>query len=242
LYSVYRDFGFHDVILKLSTRPEKRVGSDESWDKAEKALSDALICQEKRFELCPGEGAFYGPKIEFSLKDSLGRVWQCGTIQVDFQMPERLGATYVGEDGARHTPVMLHRAILGSLQRFMGILIEECAGHLPLWLAPIQVVVMNITSDQADYCEKITKKLKTIGLSVISDLRNEKIGFKIREHSLRHIPYLLVIGNKEMAAETIAVRTQQGEDLGAMALEHFIERLKKEIDEKQGIKINEMEK
>jgi len=229
LFEVYRDFGFEEVIIKLSTRPEQRVGSDEVWDKAEHALERALNDKGLEWDLQPGEGAFYGPKIEFSLKDCLGRVWQCGTIQVDFSMPGRLGAEYVGEDGDRHTPVMLHRAILGSLERFIGILIEEYAGAFPAWLAPEQVVVMGITDKQAETVKKIEKTLRSRGLRAKADLRNEKIGFKIREHTLQRIPYLLVIGDREVENSTVAVRTRTGEDLGSMPLDEFIGHLEQEI-------------
>lgn len=219
LHQVYHDFGFTDIEYKLSTRPEQRVGSDEVWDKSEKALADALTMKNLNWEELPGEGAFYGPKIEFSLKDCLGRVWQCGTIQVDFSMPGRLGAEFVDHDGERHTPVMLHRAILGSFERFIGILIEHYAGALPAWLAPKQLVVMNITDKQADYCSKIEKSLRNKGIRASSDLRNEKIGFKIREHTIHKVPYLAVIGDKEVESETVALRTRSGEDLGSMSLE-----------------------
>ncbi|HEB59322.1 MAG TPA: threonine--tRNA ligase [Gammaproteobacteria bacterium] len=229
LYSVYADFGFEDVLVKLSTRPEQRVGSDEVWDKAEAALQQALDAKELDWELQPGEGAFYGPKIEFSLRDCLGRVWQCGTIQVDFSMPGRLGAEFVAEDGARHTPVMLHRAILGSMERFLGILIEHYAGNFPAWLAPVQAVLLNITDHQAEYAENAAKTLKSRGFRVITDLRNEKIGFKIREHTLQKVPWLLVVGDKELENGTVAVRTRSGEDLGAMSLEAFAEHLASDI-------------
>ncbi|WP_299198376.1 threonine--tRNA ligase [uncultured Amphritea sp.] len=219
LHEVYADFGFTEVIYKLSTRPEKRVGSDEVWDKAEKALGDALDAAGLDWAELPGEGAFYGPKVEFSLKDCLGRVWQCGTIQVDFSMPGRLGAEFVDHDGERHTPVMLHRAILGSFERLIGILIEHYAGALPTWLAPKQLVVMNITDKQADYCSKIEKSLRNKGIRASSDLRNEKIGFKIREHTIHKVPYLAVIGDKEVESGTVALRTRSGEDLGSMSLE-----------------------
>ncbi|RMH37965.1 MAG: threonine--tRNA ligase [Gammaproteobacteria bacterium] len=229
LFKVYRDFGFDEVIIKLSTRPEQRVGSDEVWDKAEAALARALDDKGLKWEELPGEGAFYGPKIEFTLLDCIGRAWQCGTIQVDFSMPGRLGAEYVGEDGQKHTPVMLHRAILGSLERFIGILIENYAGKMPTWLAPWQAVVLNITDKQAEYVERVTKKLHDSGFRVKSDLRNEKIGFKIREHTLRRVPYLLVAGDKEVQAQTISVRTRDGKDMGAMSLEAFVELLKADI-------------
>jgi threonyl-tRNA synthetase len=230
LFEVYRDFGFDEVLVKLSTRPEKRVGSDQVWDKAEKALEDALNARGLDWELQPGEGAFYGPKIEFSLRDCLGRVWQLGTIQLDFSMPERLGATYIAEDNARRVPVMLHRAILGSLERFIGILIEHHAGAFPLWLAPVQAVVLNITDRQAAYCEEIAKSLQDKGFRVDLDLRNEKIGFKIREHTLQRTPYLLVVGDREMETGQVAVRTRGGEDLGAMPLEQAVARLANEVE------------
>jgi len=230
LFSVYRDFGFNDVIMKLSTRPHQRVGSDEIWDKAEKALEIALKSKNLPFELHPGEGAFYGPKIEFSLRDCIGRVWQCGTIQVDFSMPGRLGAEYVDEDGSRKTPVMLHRAVLGSLERFIGILIESHAGNFPVWLAPIQVAVLNITDRQGEYCEKIGKELNTKGFRAITDLRNEKIGFKIREHTLQRIPYLLVVGDKEVEQQTVSVRTREGQDLGVITVCEFENRLKLDVE------------
>lgn len=230
VYDVYKDFGFSDNIdIKLSTRPEKRIGSDESWDKSEQALAEALQRNGLEFQYQPGEGAFYGPKIEFTLYDSIGRAWQCGTIQLDFSMPARLGAQFVDEDGERKPPVMIHRAILGSLERFIGILIEEYAGLFPAWLAPTQVVVMNITDHQADYVQKLVKTFKSQGIRVISDLRNEKIGFKIREHTLKRIPYLIVVGDKEMEAGDVAVRTRKGEDLGKMSVEGFIAKLQAEI-------------
>lgn len=221
LHEVYNDFGFTNVIYKLSTRPEKRVGSDESWDKAEKALADALDAAGLDWEELPGEGAFYGPKIEFSLKDCLGRVWQCGTIQVDFSMPGRLGAQFVNEAGDREVPVMLHRAILGSFERFIGILIEHYAGALPLWLSPKQAVILNITDKQADFCQKVNEKLQEAGIRSDIDLRNEKIGFKIREHTLLKVPYLLVIGDREVESQTVAVRTRDGQDLGSMTVSEF---------------------
>jgi threonyl-tRNA synthetase len=221
LHSVYEDFGFSDVIYRLSTRPAQRVGTDESWDKAEKALADALDSKGLPWEELPGEGAFYGPKIEFSLKDCIGRVWQLGTIQVDFSMPGRLDAQYVAEDGSRQTPVMLHRAILGSFERFIGILIEHYEGAFPTWLAPTQVVIANITDKQAPYVEKVHQSLKNSGIRADADLRNEKIGFKIREHTIQKVPYLLVVGDKEIEDETVAVRARNGEDLGSMSLEAF---------------------
>ena len=229
LFEVYRDFGFNDVIIKLSTRPEQRVGADHLWDKAEKSLEEALNLKKLDWELQPGEGAFYGPKIEFSLKDCLERVWQLGTIQLDFSMPERLGATYVAEDGSKHVPVMLHRAILGSLERFIGILIEHYAGSLPLWLAPIQAVVLNITDNQADYAKKVEQTLRNQGMRVKSDLRNEKIGFKIREHTIQRVPYLLVVGDREAESDTVAVRTRSGKDLGGLSLQALSEGLNAEI-------------
>ncbi len=229
LIDVYRDFGFSDIIYKLSTRPAKRVGSDATWDIAEKALADALNDKGVPWETVPGEGAFYGPKVEFSLKDSIGRVWQCGTIQVDFSMPGRLGAEYVGEDNSRKTPVMLHRAIVGSMERFIGILIENHAGAFPLWLAPLQVVVLNITSNQAAYAQEVAQQMKEAGLRVHADLRNEKINYKIREHSLQKLPYQAIVGDKETATQTVAVRTRKGEDLGQMPIQAFITRLLSEV-------------
>ncbi|GAB4513363.1 MAG: threonine--tRNA ligase [Sulfuricaulis sp.] len=241
LHRVYADFGFKEVIYKLSTRPPNRIGSDESWDKAEHALEQALNAKGLKWDLQPGEGAFYGPKIEFSLKDSLGRIWQCGTIQVDFSMPGRLGATYIAEDGSKRVPVMLHRAILGSLERFIGILIEEHAGALPVWLAPVQAVVLTITDEQQDYARKLEKTLAKHGWRVESDLRNEKIGFKIREHTLQRIPYLLVIGKKEAQEGTLAVRTRKGEDLGGMTPEAFHAKLTSETASR-GVTILEEQK
>ena len=232
LQKVYADFGFHNIIYKLSTRPEKRIGSEESWDRAENALAEGLRASGCDFEYLPGEGAFYGPKIEYTLKDALGRPWQCGTIQVDPNMPERLDAEYVGEDGARHRPIMLHRAIVGSLERFIGILIEESAGALPTWLAPVQVVVLNITDSQAEYAKSVAKTLQNQGLRVHLDLRNEKITYKIREHSMQKLPYLLVIGDKEMAAGAVAVRARGGQDLGAMSLDAFVQRITSDIANK----------
>lgn len=229
LFNVYADFGFNEIIIKLSTRPENRVGSDAVWDKAEHALEQALNAKELDWELQPGEGAFYGPKIEFSLKDCLGRVWQCGTIQVDFSMPGRLDATYVADDGSKQVPVMLHRAILGSLERFIGILIEEYAGAFPAWLAPRQVMVMGITDKQSEYVQQIAQQLKNQGFRADTDLRNEKIGFKIREHTLRRVPYLIVVGDREAQENAVAVRTRKGEDLGAMSLESFVSLLKEDV-------------
>jgi len=229
LRAVYGDFGFDHVEIKLSTRPPKRIGADEVWDRAEAALQASLQAKGLAFELNPGEGAFYGPKIEFSLKDSLARVWQCGTLQLDFALPGRLGAEYVAEDNTRRTPVMLHRAVLGSLERFIGILIEHYAGAMPVWLAPVQVVVMNISENQIGYAGQVAERLRAAGVRVESDLRNEKISYKIREHSLQKLPYQLVVGDKEMAAQRVAVRTRKGEDLGSMSLDDFIARL--QIDE-----------
>jgi threonyl-tRNA synthetase len=229
VFRMYRDFGFNQVKIKLSTRPEKRVGSDAIWDKAEQALELALNSKGLEFEVDPGEGAFYGPKVDFFLTDCIGRVWQCGTIQVDFSMPGRLGAEYVAEDGSRQVPVMLHRAILGSIERFMGILIEEYEGKFPAWLAAVQAVVMNITDGQAAYAEGVMKSLRNQGFRVISDLRNEKIGLKIREHTLQRVPYLLITGGREVENGTVAVRTRAGEDLGAMTLEAFAGKLNEEI-------------
>ena len=234
LKKVYADFGFSDIIYKLSTRPEKRIGSDESWDKAEAALAEGLKAAGCEFEYLPGEGAFYGPKIEYTLKDALGRPWQCGTIQVDPNLPERLDADFVGEDGNRHRPVMLHRAILGSLERFIGILIEEHAGALPTWLAPTQVAVLNITDAQADYASDVAKSLQKQGLRVQCDLRNEKITYKIREHSLQKVPYLLVVGDKERAAGAVAVRARGNQDLGVMGLEAFSQKLAAELVSRGG--------
>jgi threonyl-tRNA synthetase len=228
LQKVYRDFGFTDIIYKVATRPAKRIGSDESWDRAEQALEEALRRSGVDFSISKGEGAFYGPKIEYSLKDGIGRVWQCGTMQVDFSMPGRLRAEYVAEDNTRRTPVMLHRAIVGSFERFIGILIEHYAGAFPLWLAPHQAVVMTITERQDGYALKVKNELLNQGLRVISDLRNEKISYKIREHSLQKLPYQVVVGDKEMQAGTVAVRTRSGEDLGAMSLERFTARLQAE--------------
>jgi len=228
LQKVYAHFGFTDIIYKMATRPAKRIGDDAAWDKAERALIDSLKISGVEFQLSPGEGAFYGPKIEYSLKDAIGRVWQCGTMQVDFFMPQRLGAEYVGEDNARHVPVMLHRAIVGSLERFLGILIEHFAGAFPLWLSPEQVVVMNISEHQAEYAKSVADALRKCGFRAFEDLRNEKISYKIREHSLQKLPYQLVVGDKEKQAGTVAVRTRGGEDLGAMALDAFTARLRNE--------------
>jgi threonyl-tRNA synthetase len=228
LQKVYADFGFSEIIYKVATRPAKRIGDDAQWERAERALEESLKKSGVSYQLSPGEGAFYGPKIEYSLKDGIGRVWQCGTMQVDFFMPERLGAEYVGDDNARHTPVMLHRAIVGSMERFTGILIEHHAGAFPAWLAPVQAAVLCITEKQAAYADAVKNKLLNQGFRVVSDLRNEKISYKIREHSLQKLPYQLVVGDKEMQAETVAVRTRSGEDLGAMSLADFTDRLQRE--------------
>ncbi len=232
LRCVYRDFGFTEILYKLSTRPEKRVGSDEIWDKAELALKTALESDGIDYQLQPGEGAFYGPKIEFTLKDAIGRLWQCGTVQVDFSMPSRLGAEYVAEDSSRRVPVMLHRAILGSLERFIGILIENHAGALPAWLAPVQAVVMGITDAQAEYVSQVTKSLSDQEFRVTSDLRNEKVGYKIREHTLMKVPFLLVAGEREKETGSISVRRRTGEDLGVMPLAAFVDLLRRELAER----------
>jgi threonyl-tRNA synthetase len=232
LYKAYGDFGFNDVLVKLSTRPEKRIGSDEDWDRAETSLANALKLNNLDFEYQPGEGAFYGPKIEFTLKDSLGRLWQCGTIQLDPNLPERLGAEYVAEDNSRKRPIMLHRAIVGSMERFIGILIENYAGAMPLWLAPIQVMVLNISESQADYVIQVIEILKKNNIRCDFDLRNEKITYKIREHSMQKMPYLLVAGEREMQSGQVAVRTRKGEDLGSMPISELIARLKAEIEAK----------
>ncbi len=229
LQKVYRDFGFSNIIYKIATRPDKRIGSDAVWDTAENALIESLRASGCSYELSPGEGAFYGPKIEYTLKDAIGRQWQCGTMQVDFSMPERLDAEYVGEDGARHRPVMLHRAIVGSLERFIGILIEENAGALPTWLAPVQVTVLNITDAQAGYARDVAKTLQKRGIRVQLDLRNEKITYKIREHSLQKPPFILVVGDKEMAAGAVAVRARGNVDLGVMSQQAFLDRIVADI-------------
>ena len=229
VFAVYRDFGFDEVILRLSTRPEKRVGADGLWDAAEQALKDALNATGLPWELVPGEGAFYGPKIEYALKDCMGRVQQCGTMQLDFFLPERLDAQYVAEDGSRKIPVMLHRAVLGSFERFIGVLIEHYGGAMPVWLAPVQAVILNITDRQSEYCEKLEESLKNKGFRVFSDLRNEKIGFKIREHTLQKVPYLLIVGDKEVASGMVAVRKRGGEDLGAMTFDDFFNRLSHDV-------------
>jgi len=238
LQKVYRDFGFTEIIYKVATRPKNRIGSDEAWDKAEAALKTSLEKSGLDFAISPGEGAFYGPKIEYSLKDGIGRVWQCGTMQVDFSMPGRLGAEFVGEDNARHTPVMLHRAIVGSMERFIGILIEHFAGAFPLWLAPQQVVVLNITERAAAYAQQVKERLSEQGFRAFCDLRNEKISYKIREHSLQKLPYQLVVGDKEMQANTVAVRTRSGEDLGAMGLDAFTARLGSEMGAEANAKVH----
>ncbi len=230
LQRVYRDFGFNDIIYRVATRPAKRIGEDALWDRAERALIDSLRQSGVEFEVSPGEGAFYGPKIEYSLKDAIGRVWQCGTMQVDFFMPGRLGAEYVAEDNSRRTPVMLHRAIVGSMERFIGILVENFAGAFPLWLAPVQVAVMSITERQAGYATEVAAGLRAAGWRAVEDLRNEKISYKIREHSLQKLPYQLVVGDKEMQAGTVAVRARGGEDLGPMRLDAFIARLRSEAE------------
>jgi threonyl-tRNA synthetase len=229
ILDIYRDFGFEDVAIKFSDRPAKRIGSDQTWDRSEAALKEAVDATGLGYTLNPGEGAFYGPKLEFVLRDAIGRDWQCGTLQVDLNLPGRLGASYIGEDSQRHQPVMLHRAMFGSLERFTGILIEHHAGRLPAWLAPVQAVVMNITDGQTDYCLKAAEFLKNQGLRVESDLRNEKVGFKIRAHTLQRIPYLLVAGDREAGSNSLAVRTRNGKDLGAMALETVASKLADEV-------------
>ncbi|HHJ81404.1 MAG TPA: threonine--tRNA ligase, partial [Candidatus Tenderia electrophaga] len=239
LYEVYADFGFNEVIIKLSTRPENRVGSDADWDKSEKALEDALNNKGLAWDLQPGEGAFYGPKIEFSLKDCLGRVWQCGTIQVDFSMPGRLDASYVDEHSEKRVPVMLHRAILGSLERFIGILIEQYAGAMPVWLAPTQAVVMSITDRSQEFAAEVVQTLSKHGIRAKSDLRNEKIGFKIREHTILKVPFLLVLGDREVENRTVAVRTRGGEDLGVMDLNALVELFSTEIERRGRVVLEE---
>ena len=241
LHEVYADFGFDEIIYRLSTRPEKRVGSDQDWDRAEAALAQALDAKDLPWQELPGEGAFYGPKIEFSLKDCIGRVWQLGTIQVDFSMPGRLDAQYVAEDGTRKVPVMLHRAILGSFERFIGILIEHYEGAFPFWLAPDQVAVMNITDSQADYAQEVAKSLQNKGFRAICDLRNEKIGFKIRGHSMQRVPYLLVVGDKEKESRTVAVRTRDGKDLGNLSLDEITAMFSEEVDRRGRTCVNGME-
>jgi threonyl-tRNA synthetase len=229
LYKIYADFGFNEVLVKLSTRPENRIGADDLWDRAEAALAESLVDAGIEYDLNPGEGAFYGPKIEFSLKDTIGRVWQCGTLQLDFNMPGRMDATYIDEESSRQTPVMLHRAILGSLERFIGILIENHGGAFPAWLAPVQAVVLNISEKQSEYCTKVTETLANQGFRVESDLRNEKIGFKIREHTMGKVPYLLVVGDREVENGTVAVRARSGDDLGSMPVEQFAEHLAEDV-------------
>ncbi|MGB2045341.1 MAG: threonine--tRNA ligase [Porticoccaceae bacterium] len=241
LHEVYADFGFDEIIYRLSTRPEKRVGSDQDWDRAEAALAQALDAKDLPWQELPGEGAFYGPKIEFSLKDCIGRVWQLGTIQVDFSMPGRLDAQYVAEDGTRKVPVMLHRAILGSFERFIGILIEHYEGAFPFWLAPDQIAVMNITDSQADYAQEVAKSLQNKGFRAICDLRNEKIGFKIRGHSMQRVPYLLVVGDKEKESRTVAVRTRDGKDLGSLSLDEITAMFSEEVDRRGRTCVNGME-
>jgi threonyl-tRNA synthetase len=229
LHQVYDDFGFKDLTYKLATRPTNRIGADEVWDRAEKALAQSLDSRQLPWEEKQGEGAFYGPKIEFTLKDSIGRTWQCGTLQVDFSMPGRLGATYIAQDGSKQVPVMLHRAIFGSLERFIGILIEEHAGQFPAWLAPTQAVIMNITDSQAEYVGRAAEFLKNQGFRVETDLRNEKVGFKIREHTLQRVPYLLVAGDREAGSNSLAVRTRSGKDLGVMSLDVLAGKLDREV-------------
>jgi threonyl-tRNA synthetase len=229
ILSIYRDFGFNDVRIKFSDRPAKRVGSDEVWDIYEGALKQAAAAAGIETTLNPGEGAFYGPKLEFVLRDAIGREWQCGTLQVDPNLPERLGATYIGEDSHRHTPVMLHRAMFGSLERFIGILLEHHAGKLPTWLSPVQVVVMGITDRQDKYCAQVTEKLKNHGLRVETDLRSEKVSFKIREHTLKRVPYLLIAGDREVEGHTLAVRTRSGKDLGSHGLDELTALLCDEV-------------
>ena len=232
LYEVYSAFGFDNVLVMLSTRPEKRVGTDDIWEKAELALEDALKETGIEYTLQEGEGAFYGPKIEYSLKDSLGRIWQCGTIQLDFNLPERLGAEYISEDNSRKNPVMLHRAIVGSMERFIGILIEHYAGFMPLWLSPVQAIVLNIADAHSDYAKEVTESLRQNNIRCNSDLRNEKITYKIREHSIQRVPYIIVVGDREKETKQVAVRNQKGEDLGSMALDELVKNLKKEISDK----------
>ena len=239
VYDIYSTFGFTNIAVKLSTRPENRIGSDEMWDRAEAGLAAALAHNGLEYEIQEGEGAFYGPKIEFALRDSIGREWQCGTVQLDFALPGRLDATYVAEDNSRKTPVMIHRAILGSIERFIGIITEEYAGFFPAWLAPTQAVVMNITDSQADYVQKVAKQLSDVGLRVKTDLRNEKVGFKVREHTLRRVPYMLVCGDKEIAEGKVAVRTRKGADLGTFTVEEFAEILKNQVRSRELKLLNE---
>ena len=233
VYDIYSTFGFQNIQVKLSTRPEKRIGADDMWDRAEAGLAAALAHNGLEYEIQEGEGAFYGPKIEFALRDCLDREWQCGTIQLDFALPGRLNASYVAEDNDRRTPVMIHRAILGSIERFIGIITEEYAGFFPIWLAPVQAIVMNITDSQADYVQKVVKQLSDAGLRVKADLRNEKVGFKIREHTLRRVPYMLVCGDKEIAEGKVAVRTRKGADLGTFTIEEFAEILKSQVRQRE---------
>ncbi|MFC2559294.1 MAG: threonine--tRNA ligase [Haemophilus seminalis] len=239
VYDIYSTFGFTNIAVKLSTRPENRIGSDEMWDRAEAGLAAALAHNGLEYEIQEGEGALYGPKIEFALRDSIGREWQCGTVQLDFALPGRLDATYVAEDNSRKTPVMIHRAILGSIERFIGIITEEYAGFFPAWLAPTQAVVMNITDSQADYVQKVAKQLSDVGLRVKTDLRNEKVGFKIREHTLRRVPYMLVCGDKEISEGKVAVRTRKGADLGTFTVEEFAEILKNQVRNRELKLLNE---
>jgi threonyl-tRNA synthetase len=239
LYEIYADFGFNEILVNLSTRPEQRIGDDAQWDKAEAMLAAALDEAGIEWKENPGEGAFYGPKIEFSLKDTIGRIWQCGTLQVDPFMPGRLGASYIDEDSARQTPMMLHRAILGSLERFIGILIENYGGAFPAWLAPVQAVVLNISEKQGDYCKKVTETFENQGLRIESDLRNEKIGFKIRQHTLAKVPYLLVVGDREVENGTVAVRSRSGEDLGSMQPEEFMQHLAEDVGRRGRIEIQQ---
>ena len=232
MLDIYKDFGFEDVVIKLSTRPEKRIGSDEIWDKLENALSRSLEAMGLDYVLFPGEGAFYGPKLEFVLRDAIGREWQCGTLQVDMNLPERFDIAYVDESGDRNKrPVMLHRALFGSLERFAGILVEHYEGKFPIWLSPMQAVVLNITDKQADYAHEVVQRLKGSGVRVMSDLRNEKVGFKIREHTLQAIPYMLVVGDREMANGEVAVRTLRGEDLGTMSIDDFAAHVQHKVVE-----------
>lgn len=237
-FKVYKDFGFDDIMVALSTRPERRVGSDEIWDQSESVLKAVLHEQKVNFDIQPGEGAFYGPKIEFTLRDSMNRKWQCGTVQVDFSMPERLGAQYVAADGSRQVPVMIHRAILGSLERFIGVLIEHYAGHLPAWLAPVQTVVMNITDAQRDYCRRVVEELRAEGIRAETDLRNEKVGYKIREQTLLNIPFLIIAGNREMQEETLAVRRRNGEDMGTYTVAEFVRLIKQQYNNSSSTSFN----
>ena len=232
VFDVYKDFGFEDIQVKMATRPEKRVGNDATWDEAESTLEKVLNSKDLDWKTLPGEGAFYGPKIEFHLRDSLGRVWQCGTIQLDFSMPERLGAKFVSESGERETPVMIHRAIIGSFERFIGILIEHHGGAFPSWLSPTQAVILNITDKHGEYCQKTADLLKKSGFRVRSDLRKEKIAYKIRDHSMQKTPYLLIVGDKEIETDSISVRARGGEDLGIMSVNDFVNLLKEKVDSK----------